>query len=73
MVFLGPVLHIENLFYLFVYSLIVVFAISLVGVITSLISLKINKRFLSGIIVLLGNIIIPFAYLTWFSNGVGGM
>ncbi len=70
---IGPVLHIEDLFYPFVYSLIVVFAVSFVGVITSLILLKRNKRFLFGIIVLLSDIIIPLAYLTWFSNGVGGM
>jgi len=73
MLFLGPILHIEDLFYLFVYSLIVVFVISFVGVITSFISLYRSKRFLIGIIALLCNIIVPIGYLTWFSNGVGGM
>jgi len=70
---LGPILHIEDLFYLFVYSLIIVFVISFVGVITSLISLYRSKRFLIGLIALLCNIIVPIGYLTWFSNAVGGM
>lgn len=73
MVFLGPILHLEDLFYLFVYSLIVVFVISFVGVIISLISLYRNKWFSFGIIALLCNIIIPLGYLIWFSSGVGGM